>query len=211
MPHNSQLLHLRRRLQGDLPGYDAHERMMPATRKTIYRDVKIPENAKKSAVLILLYPGGDGLHFPLIERTEYPGVHSKQIGLPGGAWEEEDVDYTATALRETEEEIGVNRHQIEVIGLLSSLYIPPSNFWVQPVVGFVNAPPQFIPDPNEVASVIETPLHWLSDPAVATESKIQHSTGLSLMVPSFIIHGHVVWGATAMMLSELRELMENEH
>lgn len=210
MHDTAQLLHLRRRLQGDLPGYDAHERMMPLTRKTIYRDVKIPDDAKKSAVLILLYPGEAGLHFPLIERTEYPGVHSKQIGLPGGAWEEEDVDYIATALRETEEEIGVNRHQIEVLGQLSSLYIPPSNFWVQPVVGYVKAAPQFIPDPNEVASVIETPLAWINDPAIVTESKITHSTGMTFMVPSFIIHGHVVWGATAMMLSELSQLMNNE-
>jgi 8-oxo-dGTP pyrophosphatase MutT (NUDIX family) len=209
MPHNAQLSDLRRRLQGVLPGYDAHERMMPVTRKTIYRDVMIPDDAKKSAVLILLYPTADGLHFPLIERTEYPGVHSKQIGLPGGSWEEEDADYIATALRETEEEIGVNRHQIEVIGQLSALYIPPSNFWVQPVLGFVASAPSFIPDPSEVASIIETPLAVLADPATASESKIQHSSGAYLTVPSYIIQGHVVWGATAMMLSELSRLMED--
>ena len=209
MPHLVQLQQLRDRLAGPLPGNPAHERMMPATRRTIYRDVQIPDNAKKSAVLILMYPGDEGLHFPLIERTEYPGVHSKQIGLPGGAWEAEDADYIATALRETEEEIGVNRYQIEVLGLLSSLYIPPSNFWVQPVVGFVHARPTFIPDPNEVASVIETPLAWLRDPAIAAESKIQHSSGMSLVVPSYIIHGHVVWGATAMMLSELSEIIHD--
>lgn len=209
MPHNAQLSDLRRRLQGVLPGYDAHERMMPVTRKTIYRDVVIPDDAKKSAVLILLYPTADGLHFPLIERTEYPGVHSKQIGLPGGSWEEEDADYIATALRETEEEIGVNRHQIEVIGQLSALYIPPSNFWVQPVLGFVPQVPSFIPDPSEVASIIETPLAVLTDPATAGESKIQHSSGAYLTVPSYIIQGHVVWGATAMMLSELSRLMED--
>jgi 8-oxo-dGTP pyrophosphatase MutT (NUDIX family) len=209
MPHNAQLSDLRRRLQGVLPGYDAHERMMPVTRKTIYRDVVIPDDAKKSAVLILLYPTADGLHFPLIERTEYPGVHSKQIGLPGGSWEEEDADYIATALRETEEEIGVNRHQIEVIGQLSALYIPPSNFWVQPALGFVPQVPSFIPDPSEVASIIETPLAVLTDPATAGESKIQHSSGAYLTVPSYIIQGHVVWGATAMMLSELSRLMED--
>jgi 8-oxo-dGTP pyrophosphatase MutT (NUDIX family) len=209
MTHLLQLQHLRERLSGDLPGYDAHERMMPATRKTIYRDVQIPPDAKKSAVLILLYPGEAGLHFPLIERTEYPGVHSKQIGLPGGSWEAEDDDYTATALRETEEELGVNRHEIEILGLLSSLYIPPSNFWVQPVVGYVTQRPQFLPDPAEVATVIETHLAHLLDPATAAESKITHSTGLVLNVPSYMISGHIVWGATAMMLSELAELMND--
>jgi 8-oxo-dGTP pyrophosphatase MutT (NUDIX family) len=205
----SQLLHrLRDRLQGPLPGNDAHERMMPATRRTIYRDlVQVPDDAKKSAVMILLYEGMDGLFFPLIERTEYPGVHSKQIGLPGGAWEQEDTDYVQTALRETEEEIGVNRLQVEVIGQLSSLYIPPSNFWVQPVVGLLSHSPKFVPDPSEVASIIETPLSYLVDPALRVESKIKHSTGMSLVVPSFLIHGHVVWGATAMMLSELSELL----
>lgn len=208
MQHISQLLHLRDRLQGPLPGMAAHERMMPATRKTIYRDITIPADAKKSAVLILMYPGKDGLQFPLIERTEYPGVHSKQIGLPGGAWETEDVDYVATALRETEEEIGVNRHEIEVIGLLSALYIPPSNFWVQPVVGYVHAKPPLVPDPAEVAGIIETPLAHLLDPAIAMESKIQHSSGMTLTVPSYLIQGHVVWGATAMMLSELAALMQ---
>jgi 8-oxo-dGTP pyrophosphatase MutT (NUDIX family) len=197
-------------LQGPLPGYDAHERMMPATRKTIYRDIQVPDDAKKSAVLILMYPGVDGLYFPLIERTEYPGVHSKQIGLPGGAWETEDADFVATALRETEEEIGVSRHAIEVLGQLSPLYIPPSNFWVQPVVGCVHTKPTFVPDPAEVASVIETALAQLHDPGIVTQSKIQHSSGASLTVPSFVIQGHVVWGATAMMLSELVLLLAHE-
>ena len=207
MPHSTQLQQLRDRLQGTLPGFEAHERMMPLTRKTIYKDFQVPDDAKKSAVLILMYPGEEGLHFPLIERTEYPGLHSKQIGLPGGAWETEDTDYIATALRETEEEIGVSRHEIEVLGLMSSLYIPPSNFWVQPVIGYVSRKPAFVPDPAEVAQVIETPLTQLLDPAIMTQSKIQHSSGMTMMVPSYIIQGHVVWGATAMMLSELQEML----
>jgi 8-oxo-dGTP pyrophosphatase MutT (NUDIX family) len=204
-----QLEKLRRRLQGALPGIDAHERMMPSTRKTIYRDITIPENAKKSAVLVLLYPEADGLHFPLIERTEYPGVHSRQISLPGGSWEPADTDYIATALRETEEEIGVNRLDIEVIGLLSSLYIPPSNFWVQPVLGYMPKRPAFLPDPTEVAAIFPARLEALLQGHLLGESNIQHSTGLHLTVPSYTIDGRIVWGATAMMLSEIVELMKN--
>ncbi|MBK9448068.1 MAG: CoA pyrophosphatase [Bacteroidetes bacterium] len=206
----AQLDLLRRRIGGQLPGLEAHERMMPATRKTIYRDITIPDNAKKSATLILLYPSENGLHFPLIERTEYPGVHSKQISFPGGAWEESDPDYIATALREAEEEIGVNRHQIEVIGLLSSLYIPPSNFWVQPVIGYVDRKPDFIADPNEVAAVFPAPLADLLSGTLNGESKIHHSSGIHLTVPSYTIDGRIVWGATAMMISEMVELLGNE-
>jgi 8-oxo-dGTP pyrophosphatase MutT (NUDIX family) len=206
----AQLDILRQRIGGQLPGMNAHERMMPATRKTIYRDITIPENAKKSAILILLYPGEDGLHFPLIERTEYPGVHSKQISFPGGAWEPADPDYIATALRETEEEIGVNRHQIEVIGLLSSLYIPPSNFWVQPVVGYVDRKPDFVADPSEVAAVFPAPLRDLVSGNLNGESEIHHSSGIRLKVPSYTIDGRVVWGATAMMISEMVELLMME-
>lgn len=198
---------LRQRLDGPLPGLDAHMRMMPATRLTVYRDLVVPDDAKRSAVLILLFPGSEGLHFPLIERTEYPGVHSKQIGLPGGAWEHGDSDYIATALREAEEEIGVQRHQVEVVGQLSSLYIPPSNFWVQPVVGYLPFRPAYLPDPAEVASVIETPLHQILDGSAVGQSKVMHSTGTSLTVPSYTIQGHVVWGATAMILAELGDIL----
>jgi 8-oxo-dGTP pyrophosphatase MutT (NUDIX family) len=201
-----QLDTLRRRLDGPLPGVDAHERMVPSTRKTIYRDVTIPVDAKKSAVLILFYPDAQGLHFPLIERTEYPGVHSRQISLPGGSWEPSDPDYIATALRETEEEIGVDRQQVEVLGLLSPLYIPPSNFWVQPVLGYLNGAPSFAADPNEVASIIPASLGELLTGQWVGESKIQHSSGLHLTVPSYTVQGHVVWGATAMMMSELAML-----
>lgn len=207
MTAETQLQELRRRLGGPLPGVDAHERMVPSTRSTIYKDVSFPENAKRSAVLLLFYPTEDGLHFPLILRTAYPGVHSQQISLPGGAWEESDPDYVATALRETEEEIGINRHQVEVLGLLSSLYIPPSNFWVQPVVGYLDRQPDFLPDPNEVEKVFPASLRDLLRTDAVGESKIQHSTGLHLTVPSYTVDGHVVWGATAMMISEVVALM----
>ncbi len=206
---DQQLERIRLRLEAPLPGLTAQSRMMPGTRKTIYKDFVVPDNAKKSAVLILLYPDSNSLHFPLIERTDYPGVHSRQISFPGGSVDPEDVDYTATALRETEEEVGVPRDSIEVLGHLSALYIPPSNFWVQPVLGYVPAPPTWQRNPSEVESVIQTPLDQLVDGKLSGESKIKHSSGVNMVVPSFTVHGHVVWGATAMMLSELISLFES--
>lgn len=207
---DQQLERLRLGLEGPLPGLVAQSRMMPGTRKTIYKDFVVPDNAKRSAVLILFYPEKDSLHFPLIERTEYPGVHSKQISFPGGAWEMEDEDFTATALRETEEEVGVPRDTIQILGHLSALYIPPSNFWVQPVLGFVPEVPRWERDPKEVESLIHAPLDQLIAGKMQGESKIKHSSGVNMMVPSFTIHGHVVWGATAMMLSELLSLFEDQ-
>ena len=203
-----QLNTLRERLTPPLPGLEAQARMMPSTRTTLYKDFVVPSDARKSAVMILFYPEANSLCFPLIERTAYPGVHSKQISFPGGSVDPEDHDYTATALRETEEEVGVPRQQIEVLGHLSALYIPPSNFWVQPVLGFVPEQPVWIKNPTEVESVIQAPLDLLLSGQLHGESKILHSSGLKMTVPSFTIQGHVVWGATAMMLSELLSLFE---
>lgn len=204
---DAQLNWLRQRLMQPLPGFEAQARMMPASRKNYTREFVVPENAKKSAVLILLYPNENQLlHFPLIERAAYPGVHSKQISFPGGAHEDQDLDFVATALRETEEEVGVTRESIEVLGNLSPLYIPPSNFWVQPVLGFVSSAPVWKPNPVEVDKLIETNLQTLIKGEYERESKIFHSSGVRMTVPSFVIDSHVVWGATAMMLSELIEI-----
>lgn len=199
------------RLGGPLPGLAAQLRMAPETRlRHLASDGgwRVPEDARKSAVLLLLYPGKDGLSFPLIERSAYDGVHSRQIALPGGATEPEDVSAVETALREAEEEIGVPRHGVRVLGQLSPLYIPPSNFLVQPVVGWVDAAPVWVPQVTEVASVIETPLGDFVRGHYKGMSKIMRRAGEEWEVPSYLIQGHVVWGATAMMLSELASLLE---
>ena len=182
--------------------------MAPITRKQDISHFKVPENAKKSAVLILLYPGPDGLHFPLILRNAYEGVHSRQISFPGGTWEEADGNLQQTALREAQEEVAVQPENVEVMGALSQLYIPPSNFLVQPYLAVARRRPQFVPDPAEVAEVIEAPLTSFQNGDFLGESVIAHRSGTDLLVPSYTVNGHVVWGATAMMLSELMVILK---
>ena len=192
----AQLDLLRRRIGGQLPGLEAHERMMPATRKTIYRDITIPDNAKKSATLILLYPSENGLHFPLIERTEYPGVHSKQISFPGGAWEESDPDYIATALREAEEEIGILPGDVHVLGRLSQL-ITISSFRVSPIVGVIPWPYTFKVAGIEVARVFTIPLPWLANKNNYWEFSLRESERSLIAYHPY--DGELLWGATARM------------
>jgi 8-oxo-dGTP pyrophosphatase MutT (NUDIX family) len=206
--HPDWIERLGQRLQAPLPGLEAQMRMAPDSRQALLKaqNFIIPDDAKRSAVLMLVYPSADGFYMPLIERAAYDGVHSRQIGLPGGQTEPGDLDAIDTALREAEEEIGVSRHHIEVLGLLSSLYIPPSNFHVQPVLAVTQQRPAFVLDPVEVASLIETPLMPLLQGQYRGQSTVQVRGG-AWQVPSFSIQGHVVWGATAMMLSELVAVM----
>lgn len=166
-------------------------------------------DAKQSGVLILLYPGQlqETYRFALIRRPEYEGVHSGQVSLPGGRYEPSDRDLSDTALRETEEEIGVIASSVELLGALSELYIPPSNFMVHPFVGWTDRRPVFIPDHQEVEEVIEADLTDLMDDRKIKKRKIPLRNGLVILAPCFELGGSVVWGATAMILSEFREVV----
>lgn len=202
------LFRLEARLRDPLPGLQAQLKMAPMERRANVKRWNVPADARQSAVLVLLYPNASGvLHLPLQVRNAYNGVHSRQIGLPGGGVEAEDADYEATALRETEEEVGVPRTEVEVLGRLSKLYIPPSNYLVQPIVGKIKSRPDFEPDPSEVAELIETPLASFLDDGNVGMGKIKARTGGDYEVPCFNIQGKVVWGATAMMMSEFREVL----
>lgn len=194
---------LRDRLQAPLPGFAAQSRMIPGHRRNNLDRYQVPKNAKQSAVLILFYPGENGIHFPLIRRNAYEGVHSKQISFPGGRWEQSDGDLLTTALREAQEEVGVSPVAVDILGPISQLYIPPSNFLVQPYLGIAHHRPEFVRDPSEVAEIIEAPLSDFLSGKLVGESAIQQYKGGTLKVPSFTVDGHIVWGATAMMLSEL--------
>ena len=167
------------------------------------------DHAVKSSVLILLYPGqkSGSLLFALIQRPEYDGVHSGQISLPGGRFEEEDGDLTRTALRESNEEIGIQPEGVEIIGSLSELYIPPSNFMVYPFIGYTNVRPEFVPDKKEVENIIETDLaDLLNDKNIKTK-EIKIRNGIKITAPCYEIDGNIIWGATAMILSEFREVI----
>jgi 8-oxo-dGTP pyrophosphatase MutT (NUDIX family) len=185
-----------------LDGFDtyiAQERMAPQPRPLFPPPGKDP---KLAAVLALLYHEPDGgLYFPLMRRNEYPGVHSGQISLPGGKREGAET-FEQTATRETEEELGIHARDVQIIGAMTPLYVPPSNFEIHPLVGYLPYRPAWKPDAHEVAEVLEVPLAVLLDDAAKGNETLDRS-GLSFHIRYYHITGHKVWGATAIMLSEL--------
>ena len=197
-------------IQEELPAAVSHEKMMPFERKELLGKINFKEiNPKEAAVTMLFYPKNKETHLVLIVRNSYKGVHSAQIAFPGGKFEPEDVDFQTTALRETEEEIGISRDKIEIIKAFSSLYIPPSNFMVYPFLGICKEEIQFVPDPAEVAAIIELPLKVFRDDRILTIENLSTSYASLIEVPAFKIDGHIVWGATAMILSELRDVLNS--
>jgi 8-oxo-dGTP pyrophosphatase MutT (NUDIX family) len=198
---------LRTRMNEALPGQEAQYKLAPSTRNRPVDPWIIPAGSVTSAVLLLLYPHEDALHLPLMVRTPDHTVHSRQVSLPGGRTEPTDANPIETALREAQEEVGVSPDQIEVLGKLTPLYIPVSNFYVQPVLAFIPHKPQFYPDPKEVDQLLEIPVSFLGDAALLTQKKITVGSGLQMNVPCYEFHGHTVWGATAMILSEFSALL----
>ncbi len=201
---------LRERLGGTLPGLAAQLKMASVSRIIENGKVRVTSNAKKGGVLVLFYPVDGKASLVFMKRTEYPGVHSGQVSFPGGAWEPEDMNLTVTALREAEEEIGADRETIETIGMLSDLFIPPSNFLVSPVVAFTKKRPDFRPDPVEVAKIIEVPLEYFLRAETRQIREITVFPGEKLEAPCFYVNGEVIWGATAMILNELIEVISRE-
>ena len=194
------------RLQKPLPGQDAHDKMASESRLKL----KMPstnERTRESAVLILFYPSENQIFIPLILRPQYDGVHGGQMAFPGGRVEKEDENLIRTAMREAQEEIGVRLTDIEVIGQLTKLFIPPSNFNVQPVIGYMNHKPDFYPDAREVDKVIEITLEEILNPEIIGR-KILNIRGLEIDAPFYQIQEHTVWGATAMMISELLTIID---
>jgi 8-oxo-dGTP pyrophosphatase MutT (NUDIX family) len=157
----------------------------------------------------LFYPKEGITHLALIVRNTYPGVHSSQIGFPGGKVELEDKDLEQTALRETHEEVGIHPDKIQVIKPFSEIYIPPSNFLVYPFMGISHEELEFIPDLDEVKRVLELPLSLFLDDATIAKVKMTTSYATDIEVPAFMVDKYVVWGATAMMMSELKENIKN--
>ena len=158
-----------------------------------------------AGVMAVFYPNTKGeTTLVLILRKTYKGVHSNQVGFPGGKAETFDESIKHTALRETEEEVGLPQSEINVVKKLTKLYIPPSNFWVQPFIGYVEQTPVFTKEDAEVEAILEVPLEeFLADKSVIKQ-RIDTSYGTMLDVPAFYLSEHVVWGATAMMLSEVK-------
>lgn len=179
-----------------------------SNRLTPAEAIKIGKNPRMSAVLILLFPEDNQWQFVLTKRKEYEGVHSKQISLPGGKKEISDLSLEATALRETHEEIGVHSSSINIIGELTSIYIPPSNFIVQPFVGYVTKKPNFIPEDKEVDRIILTPISRLLENDVIKKTNVDIDKNTKMLAPYFDIDHEIVWGASAMILNEFRRLIK---
>ncbi len=196
---------LKKAFERPLPGVKEHERMMPKHHQLIQQPSLTP---KQGSVLILIYQKGDQIYFPLMLRPNYNGVHGGQISLPGGKKEEKDRSFAATAIREAEEEIGVKSNEITVLGQLSELYVMASNFKVIPVVGYTESQPMFIPNPYEVEAIIEASIDELMNPEIIKSTTL-NVRGFELETPYFDFSGNIVWGATAMILSEFKALLKN--
>jgi 8-oxo-dGTP pyrophosphatase MutT (NUDIX family) len=191
------IIYIKQSLLSELPGKQAQFQMAPEMR------LHFPEtkDAQPAAVLILLYPHNNELHTVFMKRPEETGHHSGQVSFPGGKNELHDINLEQTALREASEEIGVIPNDIEIIGKLTPLNIPVSNFEVHPYVGYINYKPNFIPDPVEVAYLIEPSLSLLlANKTRCEESRIFRNTKVN--VPYFNVNNEKIWGATAMMLNE---------
>ncbi|VXC28000.1 Coenzyme A pyrophosphatase [Flavobacterium sp. 9AF] len=189
---------------------DAHAKMAPLERISFLREENYNDkNPREAAVLMLFYPKNEITHLALIVRNSYPGVHSSQIGFPGGKVELEDKNLEHTALRETHEEVGITPDKIEIIKPFTKVYIPPSNFLVSPFLGISHEELAFVPDFDEVKNVLEFPLYLFLDDNSITNVKMTTSYATDIEVPVFMVEKYVVWGATAMMMSELKEAIRN--
>ncbi|MDW3191667.1 MAG: CoA pyrophosphatase [Cytophagales bacterium] len=198
---------LAKTLKGALPGAEAHQIMSPKHRPGF--KMKFDTPPRPGAVMILLYEEDGNIQFPLIQRSEYRGVHSGQIALPGGKAEESDADLIETATREAHEELGIDPQKIEIVGSLTSFFVAASNFQILPVVAYAKEFPQFIPDKREVAGVVKADLEAMLDPQTVKEKEITPAEGITFDAPYYDLDGKVVWGATAMMLSEFVTLTKN--
>ena len=197
---------LKVRLQLPLPGGDAHEpfRAKPVGDVRPIFDHKLPP--RPGGVLILLYEENGDIKFPLIKRAEYPGAHSGQVSFPGGKAEPGE-DAIQTALRECEEEIGVDHNILKVIGKLSDFFVMPSNFMVAPVIAAASQKPFFKPDPYEVVKILHADVRSLVQEDAVKEKEILAAGKYKMVAPHFEIDGEIVWGATAMMLNEFRLIL----
>lgn len=198
---------LRFKLAQPLPGLSAQMKMAPPIRTA---DMKAPDDVRLGGVMILIYEIDKKWNTLLIRRTEDGNTHSGQISFPGGKKDHNDQDLISTALRECEEEINVKRNDIEILGTLSPIYIPPSNFLVTPAVGYVKHLQSYKAAEFEVQEIIQTPLELLFWHKTKSTRIVKRSDNKEqdMETPVYrLADDIIIWGATAMMISELESLI----
>lgn len=192
-----------------LGGLDAQFKLAPKLRLRYSQEKIKALNPVKAAVAALFYPNKKGeTCFLLTLRASYNGTHSSQISFPGGKFDVQDVLLKNTALRETYEEVGISAEEITIFKQMTDVFIPPSNFIVTPFLGYIIDTPSFIKN-HEVEELITISLKdLLCDTSISTTT-LSTSYAKNIEVPCFLLNDYVVWGATAMMLNEIKELIKN--
>lgn len=198
--------------QSPLPGWNAQKRLINYDRPPPDNISTFDPSARQSAVLALLYPKNGELYTVLMLRNIYEGTHSGQVSFPGGKRELEDKSLWHTALREANEEVGILEQSVKLIGELTKVYIPPSRFLVTPFLAYAKEAPIFRRDRIEVQRIIETPISaFLKAAAIREKMLFVSSANTEIPVKYYDVNGEIVWGATAMMLSELAEIINKSH
>lgn len=195
--------------EAELYGENAHSIYSPPYRPLFTYEEILTRNPKFAAVNILLYLKDNEWYFPLMVRSENENDrHSGQISLPGGKKEEADRNFAETAIRETSEEIGIEKHYVRIIREMSPIYIPPSNFYVHPFISYTKKNPQFFLQEAEAVELIEFPVtSFLQLNAKPEMMSLPSSRGIEVPVINF--NGYIIWGATSMILSEFSQLLKN--
>ena len=204
--HSSFLTYLKETLGGELSALKAHQKMLPPGRrlKTFEEELSL---VKPSSVLLLLYPEGEHIYVCLIKRTSTMTHHPGQISFPGGKFEKGDHSPEMTALREAQEEVGINPSLIQVIGKLSELYVEVSKFMIQPFLAWADQKPEFLLNAAEVEELILFPLTDFINHETILETDMDTISGL-LRIKYYPFNSEIIWGATAMILSELIEIVK---
>lgn len=206
--YSTILTYLKETLHGELPGLEAHHKMLPPGRRLKSFDHEL-SLVKPSSVLLLLFPEGDQLYICLTKRPSTMTFHPGQISFPGGKVEKEDYSAEMTALREAREEVGIDPSVIEILGKLSDLYVEVSKFSIQPFLAWANKKPEFLLNTSEVDELILFPLSDFVANETISETELETVTG-PLNVRYYPFNGEIIWGATAMILSELIEILKRQ-
>jgi 8-oxo-dGTP pyrophosphatase MutT (NUDIX family) len=197
-------------LQKEKPGLASHIKMAPEHRQADMANFDL-KNARKSAVMIILYHDASDLKVVLIRRGKYVGIHSGQIAFPGGRYEETDLNVRTTAIREIEEEIGIKEKDYNILGRLTDIYVPPSNFIVSVFVAYMHQKPVFRIDPREVDEVLTFSLtDFVHEAAIGERYFFVQSNNLSALAPCYLLDGAELWGASAMVMTELIDMLYAE-